>query len=69
MLAKLTDAKIDHADFPYLTGRHLDLGFAPVLALRATYVGELGVEVLGQRFPAVRHNAPRYDAKGERVRC
>lgn len=30
--------------FPYMTAQHIDLGWAPVLALRATYVGELGWE-------------------------
>lgn len=31
--------------FGYMQGRMIDLGFAPVLALRATYVGELGWEL------------------------
>ncbi|MFI6320484.1 FAD-dependent oxidoreductase [Nonomuraea sp. NPDC050556] len=35
----------DDLAFPYMTGRELDLGYAPVLALRATYVGELGWEL------------------------
>jgi sarcosine dehydrogenase len=40
---------ISHADlsnpaFPYLTAREIDLGHAPVLALRAGYTGELGWE-------------------------
>jgi len=45
VLARLTDAPLDNAHFPYMSARELDLGFAPVLALRLTYVGELGYEL------------------------
>ena len=31
--------------FPYMTARELRIGFAPVLALRVTYLGELGWEL------------------------
>jgi 4-methylaminobutanoate oxidase (formaldehyde-forming) len=30
---------------PYLTAQHIDVGYAPVLAIRVTYVGELGWEL------------------------
>lgn len=40
----LSAGDFSNAAFPYMTARHIDLGWAPVLALRATYVGELGWE-------------------------
>ena len=45
VLAQLTDAPLANADFPYMSARQLDIGYAPVLALRVTYVGELGYEL------------------------
>ena len=45
VLAQLADVPLDNAHFPYMSARELDLGFAPVLALRVTYVGELGWEL------------------------
>ena len=45
VLSALTDAPLDNASFPYMSARELDLGQAPVLALRITYVGELGYEL------------------------
>ncbi len=45
VLAELTDAPLDNASFAYMQARELDLGYAPVLALRVTYLGELGYEL------------------------
>src|SRR4029079_11272150 len=45
VLARLTDAPLGNADFPYMSARPLDLGSAPVLALRVPYRGELGYEL------------------------
>ena len=45
MLATLTDAPLDNVQFPYMSARTLDVAQAPVLALRVTYVGELGYEL------------------------
>ena len=45
VLAQLTDAPLDNTRFPYMSARELDLAFAPVLALRVTYLGELGYEL------------------------
>jgi len=45
LLAKLTDAPLDNQGFPFLRCRPLRLGYASVLALRLTYVGELGWEL------------------------
>ena len=47
ILASLTAQPGDVADaaFPYLTAREISVGAVPVLALRVTYVGELGWEL------------------------
>ena len=45
LLAQLCDTPLDNAHFPYMSAQELDLGFAPVRALRVTYVGELGWEL------------------------
>jgi sarcosine dehydrogenase len=45
VLAQLTAAPLANADFPYMSARQLDIGLAPVLALRVTYLGELGYEL------------------------
>jgi sarcosine dehydrogenase len=41
---RLSQADLSGTAFPYMTARWTDLGHAPVLALRAGYVGELGWE-------------------------
>jgi 4-methylaminobutanoate oxidase (formaldehyde-forming) len=45
VLAAVTDAPLDNASFPYMSAREIDAGQAPVLALRVTYMGELGYEL------------------------
>ena len=45
VLAQLTDAPLANDAFPYMSARQLDLAYAPVLALRVTYLGELGYEL------------------------
>jgi glycine cleavage system aminomethyltransferase T/glycine/D-amino acid oxidase-like deaminating enzyme len=40
----LTDADLSNDAFPYLTARRIAVGMVPCLALRVTYVGELGWE-------------------------
>jgi len=45
LLARLTDAELGNDPFPYLSARKVHVGFAPVLAVRVTYVGELGWEL------------------------
>ena len=39
---QVADGDVSNEAFPYMTARELRLGFAPVLALRVTYLGELG---------------------------
>jgi 4-methylaminobutanoate oxidase (formaldehyde-forming) len=45
VLSSLTDAELSNEAFPYLHARPIDVGTAPCLALRVTYVGELGWEL------------------------
>jgi len=45
ILAGVTRADLSDAGFPFLTARELSIGHVPVLALRVTYVGELGWEL------------------------
>ncbi len=44
LVQSLSGADFGNEAFGYMTARQVDLGWAPVLALRATYVGELGWE-------------------------
>jgi glycine cleavage system aminomethyltransferase T/glycine/D-amino acid oxidase-like deaminating enzyme len=45
LIGRLTDADLGNAAFPYLSARQIYVGYAPVLAIRVTYVGELGWEL------------------------
>jgi glycine cleavage system aminomethyltransferase T/glycine/D-amino acid oxidase-like deaminating enzyme len=45
LIGRLTDADLSNEAFPYLTARQIHVGYAPVLAVRVTYVGELGWEL------------------------
>ncbi len=45
ILRRVTKADVGHAAFPYMTARAMAVGDVPVLALRVTYVGELGWEL------------------------
>ncbi len=45
ILAATTTADVSNAGFPYLTARELPVGRVPALAVRVTYVGELGWEI------------------------
>jgi 4-methylaminobutanoate oxidase (formaldehyde-forming) len=45
LLSRLTDADLSNEAFPYLTAKPIHVGYAPVLAARVTYVGELGYEL------------------------
>jgi len=44
ILAKVTQDDISNAGFPYMTAKRINVGTVPVLAVRVTYVGELGWE-------------------------
>lgn len=45
ILVQVTDDDLSQGAFPYLACRFITLGSAPVLAMRVTYVGELGYEL------------------------
>jgi 4-methylaminobutanoate oxidase (formaldehyde-forming) len=45
ILAKVCTAPLDNESFPYLSARRVSVGPVPCLALRVTYVGELGWEL------------------------
>src|SRR5258708_2830165 len=45
LLQKLTSADLSNAAFPFRAAREIDIGFARVLCVRITYVGELGYEL------------------------
>ncbi len=45
ILDKVADGDVSNEAFPYMTARALRIGFAPVLVLRVTYLGELGYEL------------------------
>ena len=58
LLAQLTDAPLDDAAFPFGTGREIEVGWASALALRVSFVGELGWEL----YAPVESLAALYDA-------
>jgi heterotetrameric sarcosine oxidase gamma subunit len=45
LIGRLSDADLSNHTFPYLAAQAIDVGYAPVLAIRVTYVGELGWEL------------------------
>ena len=45
VIAPLTASRLDNDAFPYLCAREISIGAVPVIALRVTYVGELGWEL------------------------
>ena len=45
LLQPLTSVDLSNEAFPFRTAREIDIGFARVLCIRVTYVGELGYEL------------------------
>ena len=45
VLSAVTEADLSNAAFPWLSARQIEIGSAHVLAMRVTYVGELGWEL------------------------
>ncbi len=45
LVQRVSENDFSNAAFPYLTAQHVTIGDIPVLALRVTYVGELGWEL------------------------
>ncbi len=45
ILSQVTDADLSNAAFPWLSARFIDIGMAPVRAMRVNFVGDLGWEL------------------------
>ncbi|MCP3973798.1 MAG: FAD-dependent oxidoreductase [bacterium] len=45
VLEKVTDVDVSHEGHPFMTARQINIGHAPALAFRVTYIGELGWEL------------------------
>jgi dimethylglycine oxidase len=45
LLRRTTEDDLSAAAFPFFTARHITVGYVPALALRVSYVGELGWEL------------------------
>jgi glycine cleavage system aminomethyltransferase T/glycine/D-amino acid oxidase-like deaminating enzyme len=45
LLQRVTEADVSNAEFPYFSSKQLYVGDVPVIALRVSYVGELGWEL------------------------
>jgi len=45
VLAKITEADLSNAAFPWLSAKNIEIGMANVFAMRVNYVGELGWEL------------------------
>jgi 4-methylaminobutanoate oxidase (formaldehyde-forming) len=58
ILAGLSKDDLSNEAFPYLTAREISVGSVPLLALRVTYVGELGWEL----YPPTEYGAALWDA-------
>ena len=46
LLQSVTRADMSNEAFPFRAAREIDIGFARVLCIRITYLGELGYELL-----------------------
>ena len=66
LLSLLSNADLSNAAFPYRRAAEIDIGFARVLCIRITYLGELGYELYIPTEQAV-HVYERLIAAGERV--
>lgn len=65
LLQSVTSADLSNAAFPFRTAREIDVGFARVLCVRITYIGELGYELYVSTEQA-RHVYDRLVVAGER---
>jgi dimethylglycine dehydrogenase len=79
VLQSLTDTDLSTANFPWLTGRFINVGIAQAHALRVNFVGELGWElhhpiemqnvIFDQLMEAGRNSASAPSASGPWTRC
>ena len=68
LLQSLTSADLSNESFPFRTARYIDIGFAQVLCIRITYLGELGYELYVSAEQAV-HVYDRIVAAGQAFGC
>ncbi len=61
VIASVTRDDVSNEAFPYLTAREITIGHVPVLALRVTYVGELGWEL----YPPMEYGLTLWDTLWE----
>jgi glycine cleavage system aminomethyltransferase T/glycine/D-amino acid oxidase-like deaminating enzyme len=61
ILTKVTSDDVSNAGFPFMTAQQLRVGDVPVLALRVTYVGELGWEF----YPPLEYGLRLFDTLWE----
>ncbi len=61
ILTVLTSDDLSNEGFPYMSGREITVGSVPLLALRVTYVGELGWEL----YPPAEYGTALWDALWE----
>src|SRR4029077_12946409 len=66
LLAAVTSADVSNAAFPFRAAAEIDIGFARVLCIRITYLGELGYELYIPAEQAV-HVYDRLVAAGRAV--
>jgi glycine cleavage system aminomethyltransferase T len=66
LLEQVTTADLSNAAFPFRHAREIDIGYARVLCIRITYLGELGYELYIPSEQAV-HVYERIVEAGERV--
>jgi 4-methylaminobutanoate oxidase (formaldehyde-forming) len=64
LLQAITSADLSNEAFPFRTARYIDIGFAQVLCIRITYLGELGYELYVSAEQAM-HVYDRVIAAGE----
>ena len=57
VLSELSDADLSNEAFPFFSAREIDVGEVPCLAVRVTYVGELGWEL----YPPTEFSARLWD--------
>ena len=66
LLSAVTDADMSNEAFPFRAARYVDIGYATVLCIRITYLGELGYELYIPAEQAL-HVYDRLVAAGEAV--
>lgn len=75
LLQSITATDMSHAAFPFRRAQHIFIGFAQVLCVRITYMGELGYELYIPADQAIHvydilvKNGPQFNLKHAGLRC